>query len=462
MATYVSNGVDTGGSGPYVSGTQGVQYLITSIASAGDIIVIPNGSFTWSTGITCSKGLKIMGQTIGGVTITSQSNSALVVLTPPSSSSQVLEFCNLNFICGSSVTGSTGHFVAVNYVSFPVTNGPVAIHDCSFSTPGTGQVLNSMVLVSQNGTVIYSCTFNTNSVMNPSTGQGSAGDECIQFKNPGTDIWQFVDTMGLSGDPNGTQNTYVEDCHFLNNLTETLDFDDGSRTAVRSCTFTLAAIASHGYDTSPFGGRHWELYNNNFVGDSGTTNLPNGWITMRSGTGVIANNTFGSISGSNWGTKSDIAWLSDGACQAKAGHCFTTIPIPRAIGQGWSGGGGSYSYPQATSLGTGYIEDPAYIFGNTTGSGNTLWTWNGAVDCANQISLGFDSSHYIVQNTDFFVGTAKSGWSGYTYPHPLRATLAGSGSSTYRPDPTCLSSSIMSVNGNIIRPVKRGIVYQLR
>ncbi len=404
-----------------------VQNAINA-APAGATVTLPAGAFTWSTPITCSKAIKITGAGTtntggnfpGNITtnITDQYTGFTLVDLRPVLSGQ-LEFCNLNFTAGSAVTSNNNHFIVVDFVNgttSQVTAMPIAIHDCSFTA--NNQLL-SCILWSQNGGVLWNCTFNT------------PYDEHIQFKYPGADRWKYPATMGMTpdaatgntGDPNGTQNTYVEDCHFYNALNTSLDFDDGSRAVMRNSTFTLCASGSHGYDTSPWGGRHWEIYNNNFVGDNGVSDIANAWLTMRTGTGDIAGNTFENISAANWGNNPSVAWLTDGACQAKAGHCFTTIPIPRAPGQGWNGSSPiAYSYPQAPELGYGYIKDPIYVWGNiNNNNAGGLWSWNMNRDCPS----GLASNAFIIQNTDFFIGVAKPNWTPYTYPHPVHAALSG-------------------------------------
>jgi hypothetical protein len=61
---------------------------------------------------------------------------------------------------------------------------------------------------------------------------------------------------------------------------QAINLDDNSRTVVRYNTFNNSAIGSHGQETSPWGVRHYEIYNNDFVfTTSGTT--PFGEISCR-------------------------------------------------------------------------------------------------------------------------------------------------------------------------------------
>jgi hypothetical protein len=399
-STYATNG-----------SASDVQSAISG-APNGSTVIIPNGTYGWSTGITCTKAITIQGASIGGVTITDNMSGAVVDLTPSTAGN--LTFSNVIFKQGSVSSKSAQHYIVVEYSP---GSQPILIHDCQFFSAGS---VLSQILWSQNGGVIWNCHFDGG---NTGTNITSV-DEGIQFKTPGVDRWKTPSTMGMAGDPNGTLNTYVEDCTFNNFYTEATDCDDGSRNVFRHCTFTKAVCASHGADTSPYGNRHWEYYDNSWIypyasGDPQAVNM-NSPIIMRGGTGVITGNSFCPQSTSQWGVRSSITWLSDAVTQVR---CYSTYPIPRALGQGWSGGSGSYSYAQAPEMGAGYISEPIYVWGNTTN--NTYQTTGNAdtygyannTGCAN----GLTTQQFIVSGRDFFFDSgAKPGWSRYTYPHPLR------------------------------------------
>ncbi len=376
-------------------------------APSGGTVQIPNGTYTWGTGISCNKAIKIMGATVGGVTINNnQTNGSLVSLTPVAGGS--IEFCNFIFKDGPAQSNKN------NQHDMSVENAPgarpVLVHDCTFTSNGN---MLSQVLWSQNGGVIWNCVFDAN----------FSNDECIQLKYASADTWRTPSTMGTA-DTNGTANTYIEDCTFQESTIETVDCDDGSRVVIRHNTFNNTTIVSHGQDTSPFGNRHWEIYNNNFIFTSGTSSNPGptqfplnmqGFMLMRGGTGIIANNTIPDINSTAWGDKGEILFASFSITQTR---CYTSYPIPRQVGQSWSGGSGSYSYPQEPSDGSGYITDPVYIWGNT-GGGNygNPGTWDFTPDkCGN----GLTSAAVIQSGRDYKPNTAKPGYTPYTYPHPLR------------------------------------------
>jgi hypothetical protein len=394
------------------NGTDSDTQAAISAAPGGGTVQIPNGTFTWSRGISVSKAIKLRGASAGGVTINNNvTGDALVQVTPVSSGST--EILNLVFREGSAQTTKTSqHHLQISYA--PGAQ-PVLLHDCSFFS--NGHILSQILWV-DNGGVIWNCTFDAN----------FSSDESLQFKNSAVDTWQSPSTMGTA-DTSGRANTYVEDCRFQHSFLETIDLDDGSRTVIRHCTFDNAAIVSHGQDSSPFGNRHWEIYNNNFIFTLGN-NDPNpgpaqyplnlqGFMLMRGGTGVIANNTIPNVLSMAWGDKGSINF---GCFSITQYGCYTSYPIPRQVGQSWSGGGGSYPYPQLPSDGSGYITDPVYIWGNS-GGGN--YDNPGYFDFTpDQCGHGLTSASVIHSGRDYIVGKPKPGYTPFTYPHPLRAASA--------------------------------------
>jgi hypothetical protein len=398
---YLSNGSD--------SDTQAA----IDAAPDGSTIQIPNGTYTWDSGIRCSKAIKIAGASAGGVTINDNNTGGAVVYLMPVSGKSI-EFCNVNFQEGSA-QGSKGnqHMLTVGYAPGAA---PILLHDCSFFS--NGHIL-SQVLWSQNGGVIWNCTFDAN----------FTSDESLQFKISSVDIWTTPSTMGTA-DSNGTANTYVENCTFQHSIYETIDLDDGSRTVFRYNTMNNTIVVSHGQDSSPFGCRQWEFYNNTFIwtlGSNSTNPGPTesplniqGFLMLRGGTGVIANNVLPDITSQAWGSKGSVNFACFSITQYR---CYTQYPIPRQIGQSWSGGNGSYSYSQESRDGSGYITDPVYIWGNLGGSFyNHPGTWDYTPDdCGN----GLTSADVIQSGRDYKVNTPKPGYTSYTYPHPLR--VGGSG-----------------------------------
>jgi hypothetical protein len=73
----------------------------------------------------------------------------------------------------------------------------------------------------------------------------------ITFVNTSPDdrYWNQPDSIGASGDPNGSLNTYVEDCSFYDADLAMSNFDDNSRVVWRHNLMSNAVLASHGQET---------------------------------------------------------------------------------------------------------------------------------------------------------------------------------------------------------------------
>ena len=83
-------------------------------------------------------------------------------------------------------------------------------------------------------------------------------------------------------------------------------------------------------------------------------------------------------------------------------------PAPHQVGQGHDG--------------SKSVVEGLYIWNNTGTSSLTIWPVNFAPD---QCSGGVDVSVHVKQGRDFFVGTAKPGYTKYRYPHPMRSSTSG-------------------------------------
>lgn len=163
---------------------------------------------------------------------------------------------------------------------------------------------------------------------------------------------------------------FIEDNTF-DNIRHNVQSENGSRYVFRYNTITNCGPAStcidaHGQRAYPRGSRAYDIYENTM------TNANYAFIMPRGGDGNIYNNTMqGSFpNGSNW-IRLEIEQSSTVSC--------------------------SGSYPQPD-----IIRD-TYIWGNSPTNTPT-------VECSKQTQL----------NRDYYVGSARPGYTAYTYPHPLR------------------------------------------
>ncbi len=145
---------------------------------------------------------------------------------------------------------------------------------------------------------------------------GGWDDSFIQPKDDGDSggSWTSADTMGTK-DTNGKLNHYIEGNTFYGGTNQGIDCDDASRCVYRHNTLTYSSFNTHGMDTSPVGVRHFEVYNNTFIHNGGSSQIANqNWaIWIRGGTGVIYGNQIANLAGSYWGNKSELHFSIRGA-----------------------------------------------------------------------------------------------------------------------------------------------------
>ena len=391
-------------------------------ASGGYTVLIPNGTFNWSSAVTISKSVTLAAQHSGMATIAPATGGhALITLNKGTYGPVTL--AGINFVPGSATP--------VCYVSIlggtNAANAPFIVHDCSFTMNGTLEAIDCET----NGGIFFNDTF----VNTDTAGNGfDAGG--INLKNPSLQdpSWSTIDTMGTH-DTTGLANTYIENCTFSGLIDQALDFDDNSRTVVRHNTFNDSALTSHGQDSSPCGNRHVEIYNNTWIFHTSGTD-PNGnpypinvayGILMRGGTGVIWGNVMPNLVSQTWGQKASLEF-GDFNIETvpNAIPCQTLYPSARQVGQTWIGSGGSaYQTPGTTAVdGTGYASLPVFVWGNTGGGNYSVLNLvsQGSATVGSSCNNGQAVSTYIQSPRDVvFSAQAPAGYTPYQYPHSLNS-----------------------------------------
>lgn len=300
---------------------------------------------------------------------------------------------------------------------------PIHIHDCYFTTDTFGN--NGTVIRAQiSRGIMYNCSC----VSYP---WNESAQPLVVYAN-GFDAWTSASTMGVA-DTGGTNNFYVEDCDFHGILNST-DMDDNARVVLRHNLFNNAGCGTHGADTSNYGVRHYEFYDNTFLfngyNDGNTLNLGY-FFFLRGGTGVFTDNVIPDITSTDFGDKSELVMIvinlrrnsGPNPCWG-ANVVGNQYPAPRQIGMGRITGNGTDGTGRSADIFT-YVGDvePAYIWNNTgtvpTPAIADDSTFPGA--CTNPDASG----NYIVQNRDYILGSAKPSYTKYTYPHPLRQEVGG-------------------------------------
>jgi hypothetical protein len=369
----------------------------------GDTITVSAGSYTASTVTNVTKAVTITAS--GTVTVTCGSDTDNMIHFTETTAG-VEKLTGFIFASGScSETNFGSHFILLT----TATNGrPVLIGSNTFN----GQY--SAIRAETNRGVIYQNTFDARpyagSIITTEALQAKCEASCATS-------WSSNSTLGVL-DTDGEHNLYFETNTIYQHTTETIDMDGSSRTVIRHNTFDNSGMTSHGTDTGNYGNRQWQISDNTFIftnfGDNdGHLTAPLDYlIFIRGGTGVIFNNVLPDVISSAWGDKAELKFqIQNLRRNAGPYPCWAGgYPSPRQIGFGHvTGAAGSDGF---TYLGD---SDPVYIWSNTgTGSATPQLNDYGPDECGGGPAM----TTFVQQNRDWFAGT-KSGFTEYTYPHPL-------------------------------------------
>jgi hypothetical protein len=471
-----------------------------SAASDGDIIEIPDGSFSWTSGVSISgksvlirgagagrvigwhnasnitmgtgtktfttqAGLSISaGQTLriwltGGErdgngngtgqtpwmegTVTSYSGTSLVMnITSTSGHSLTKRLWLITTNATTTITHNAGAGTLFSVTES--TASPVGITGIRFDSGAvsggsthvriSGTTNGKPTLVFNNwfrceGVIAVESLVNRGIVYDNSFVRfiwNGSNDECLKVEGA-ADSWTTVSTMGTA-DTNGTSNFYFED-NDVHGMVTAVDVDDHGRAVIRNNVLNeSAAGGTHGADTSNFGVRHAEFYDNTFVftavggsPDLETMNISR-YLYLRGGTGTVADNTMPNITSTAWGNKPEIEFAiqqirrnaGPNACWG-ASTSGTQYHCPRQIGFGYVTGAGLDGQGRSND-GFEYVGDaePLYVWNNAPSPTISV------SDYVNECGAGADvASSYIQAGRDYIL-TTKPDYTKFTYPHPLR------------------------------------------
>jgi len=389
--------------------TQAAVQAAVNLAVDGDRVLIPNGSATWTTGITTSKQIIIQAQnytpTPGGtgtrnVTITNNSAGGLFAFNTGNS-----------FHCGLGGIRFNEGTQITNDVSFSGSGSKVGLlFDCYFQVSArfgnAAQV--SVVPYLGLGGVTWNCFFDGTGFI----GGGGPADSGACSLVRSSRAWATASTMGML-DANGNQNTYFENCTWDHIWNQAIDVEDNGRAVIRHSTIRSTQFLTHG-STGLAGGRFVEFYNNAFQMRTPDVSLVR-YMWFRAGTGLFADNTFEDIDSVTYGPQSEVVLCVENASRPGQFGCATSYPAFHQIGQGHNG--------------TSQVSDPMYFWNNTG-------TMQISLNDGEPNTCGGTTSTYCQQNRDYFVNAgAKPGYTKFTYPHPFRAVVDGGGSPTPQPVP---------------------------
>jgi hypothetical protein len=408
------------------NGTQAdVQAACSAAPDNGTVsVVIPNGTYSWSGTLTITHSLTLAGASSNGVVI-QNSNATSPMILAVSSTHGNINIYWLNVVQrvpngGSSALGQ------VRCDRTEPSNYTVLVHDCTFDTT---TFFGYAIWVFANGIIFWNDNF-------PATGSGANNLTGIGFtcgKYGYTSSWNTPDTYGVQ-DTTGLANSYVENCSFTDGPSFACDADDNARVVWRYNTMQDSCIGSHGQESAQYGARQLEIYNNTFTMTAGNVKNNNVWVSYRGGSGVVFNNAMQDITGNKTGIQLNVYSIN----RNDSIPCQTGYPAARQTGQGWSSSSSAtYGNPVVSQDGIGAVTEGVWIWGNT-GTETTDPNYVGIDqfspdECGNGQLIG----KYLIEGRDYFVGTAKPGYTPYTYPHPLhtRYAVAGGGGNPM-PTPT--------------------------
>jgi hypothetical protein len=246
----------------------------------------------------------------------------------------------------------------------------------------------------------------------------------IRVKNDSLSaVWTEAPYYGMA-DTNGNNNLYIED-NRLENVMEGIDIDSNSRAVIRHNNLVNTQVLNHGADTGPIAGRYLDIGYNLFEWDSdpacgGNPAGVNFMIVLRGAPALIHDNTIPDVTSMTWGDKKEVRFYDEKLRRnAVTGWpCWTGgYPSPYQVGWGYSAAcpGGC---TQAGSTGIYMILEPVYLW-NNTGAGN--YGAPTIEDYPNECGGGAPLvSTFIQVNREYYLSTAKPGYTSYTYPHPLQ------------------------------------------
>ncbi len=407
------------------------------LTSNGDTVLIPDGSCTWSSGLTVTKTLTIQGVTVptrtaaatNGTTITYGTAGSYDLFTLNLGVGSHVTLANLRFLPGSSCAVGAGN--CGNYLTMQGTGLVPLMHDVYFNLPDFA--LQHAVQWFVTGGVIWNTTFDSTNNLAGTCGGPTIGNDGGTIVVKSNRSWNTASTMGTL-DVLGDQNLYIENS-IIQNVGQAPDVDTGGRVVVRYSSIVNGTGLTHG-TTTPVGGRQVEYYQNTITHSIVNRDIPR-WFWMRAGTAVFTQNNIQAISDACHGNRSSFEFVVEDLQRAGGYGCCIGYMCMQQPGSGSDGishtpvntgpyVGGGVSNPFQ-------ISDPVYIWNNTgTGNGSSfIWgTDEGApLNCINTnpaTGMQWSTNDDFVLNRDVFVDTtsnpssgAKPGWAPYTYPHPL-------------------------------------------
>jgi hypothetical protein len=264
-------------------------------ARDGDTITIPTGTFTWSTGITITKGITLRGQTtITGAGTASPTANDLTIIKdnlPVGSSAitarmrsatQSFRLTGITFTYGSRTTfGSTDGFIHL-ICRAAQPNQSMRIDHCHFASLYQGKMIwiSGWVYGVADHNVIQcrprSFSFNINHPTWGGPSQTNGNGSWADYPWYGTEKFWFIEDNTIIGTATGGR------------ISGTIDTQHGGRWVARHNYFQNAIPSGHGTE----GGAHRGQRVNEFYDNTVHWTIPWNGGGQRSGTSLWHDNTF--------------------------------------------------------------------------------------------------------------------------------------------------------------------------
>jgi hypothetical protein len=259
------------------NGSQSDTQAAIDAAKDHDLIQLPAGSFTWSSGVSVKIGVAIRGNGISSTTLTNPGTaySLFSVTCDQVVRTRISEIA----FKGQYAIDLTGSYSTKEF----------RIHDCSFNC-GTTQGILLQFSGNAPGLVDH-CTFTGGSasemIHNLGLGADNGAAAWLDNVSPGSPSALYIENCTFSKDP-------LQDAYFWG--TSAIQSYYGARTVVRHSVFNACQIDQHG-NVGLVGARWFEIYNNTFNTPAGMNQ--SNYMALRGGSGVVFNNV---NTGSNLGS----------------------------------------------------------------------------------------------------------------------------------------------------------------
>lgn len=416
----------------FATRTNWMQGTVTSFNSSTGALVM---NITSTSGTTASPqqhhwGIATIPQT--SIANDSTGNPLFAITEDTAFNTQISD---IKFLQGTT-TYASAYDVGITYQ----TGGlPVVVHDC-WMEAGAG---SAQIQATTNHGLVYNCSFDSTPFSMGGTVNSALN--VVPSNTVAASSWTSTSTWG-SADTGETHNFYFE-TNDVHAYLVAAGGDNGGRIVYRYNFLDNAGFANHGADTSNYGIRYFEYYNNegiftDYSDGYSTLNMADGWIFNRGGTFVAFNNTLPWIGGgSDLGSHADVGltvmnlqrnegpnpcW---GAGYSTAGQYYHA---PRQNGYGYVTGTGTANYPP-DGVNNSPTDSVTYV-----GDSEPIYMWNNTTHTAPNMDVSIEdyglgsgnscpsgptpdsSANYLVSGRDYFnSNTAKPGYTAAPYPHPL-------------------------------------------